>query len=227
MDRKKRFKFPILYLVLGGLVMVAIAVLTLIATPSTVEAQTAPAPAANVLQACVLQPGGTVRLVNTPRACRRVERYITWNQKGPAGPPGPVGPAGPNGIPGFQGPAGPPGPAGPVGATGPAGPQGPVGPPGPPVSDARFGNDTNTAAAGRGRECTLGEIILTAGVVANGVPANGQLLPINQNQALFSLLGTIYGGDGRVNFALPDLRSAAPNRLTYSICTSGIFPARN
>lgn len=36
---------------------------------------------------------------------------------------------------------------------------------------------------------------------------NGQLLPINQNQALFSLLGTTYGGDGRVNFALPDLRS--------------------
>lgn len=34
----------------------------------------------------------------------------------------------------------------------------------------------------------------------------GQLLPINQNQALFSLLGTTYGGDGRVNFALPDLR---------------------
>jgi microcystin-dependent protein len=35
---------------------------------------------------------------------------------------------------------------------------------------------------------------------------NGQLLPINQNQALFSLLGTMYGGDGRVNFALPDFR---------------------
>lgn len=35
---------------------------------------------------------------------------------------------------------------------------------------------------------------------------NGQLLPIAQNQALFSLLGTTYGGDGRVNFALPDLR---------------------
>jgi len=39
---------------------------------------------------------------------------------------------------------------------------------------------------------------------------NGQLLPINQNQALFSLLGTTYGGDGRVNFALPDLQSRAP-----------------
>jgi len=39
---------------------------------------------------------------------------------------------------------------------------------------------------------------------------DGQLLPINQNQALFSLLGTTYGGDGRVNFALPDLRSRTP-----------------
>jgi microcystin-dependent protein len=39
---------------------------------------------------------------------------------------------------------------------------------------------------------------------------DGQLLPINQNQALFSLLGTTYGGDGRVNFGLPDLRARAP-----------------
>ena len=39
---------------------------------------------------------------------------------------------------------------------------------------------------------------------------NGQLLPINQNQALFSLLGTTFGGDGRVNFALPDLRGRLP-----------------
>src|SRR5438552_142278 len=39
---------------------------------------------------------------------------------------------------------------------------------------------------------------------------NGQLLPINQNQALFSLLGTTYGGDGRVNFGLPNLQGRAP-----------------
>ncbi len=39
---------------------------------------------------------------------------------------------------------------------------------------------------------------------------NGQLLPINQNQALFSLLGTTFGGDGRVNFGLPDLRGRTP-----------------
>ncbi len=40
---------------------------------------------------------------------------------------------------------------------------------------------------------------------------NGQLLPINQNQALFSLLGTTYGGDGRVNFALPDSGAGYPS----------------
>ena len=39
---------------------------------------------------------------------------------------------------------------------------------------------------------------------------NGQFLPINQNQALFSLLGTTFGGDGRVNFALPDNRGRTP-----------------
>jgi len=40
--------------------------------------------------------------------------------------------------------------------------------------------------------------------------ANGQLLPINQNQALFALLGTTYGGNGQTTFALPDLRGRVP-----------------
>jgi len=39
---------------------------------------------------------------------------------------------------------------------------------------------------------------------------NGQLLPLSQNVALFSLLGTVYGGDGKSNFALPDLMGRAP-----------------
>src|SRR5580765_7142492 len=39
---------------------------------------------------------------------------------------------------------------------------------------------------------------------------NGQLLPLSQNTALFSLLGTTYGGDGKSNFALPDLEGRAP-----------------
>jgi len=44
---------------------------------------------------------------------------------------------------------------------------------------------------------------------------NGQLLPINQNQALFSLLGTTYGGDGRVTFALPNLQGRVPIHMGF------------
>jgi len=94
--------------------------------------------------------------------------------------------------------------------------------------DARFGQNTSLAAAGSGATCTLGAVWLTAGVVAGGTPAAGQILPISGNQALFSLLGTTYGGDGITTFALPDLRGAAPNGLTYVICaTAGVFPARS
>jgi microcystin-dependent protein len=42
---------------------------------------------------------------------------------------------------------------------------------------------------------------------------NGQFLPINQNQALFSLLGTMYGGNGQTTFALPDLRGRVPTHV--------------
>src|SRR3979490_132205 len=58
----------------------------------------------------------------------------------------------------------------------------------------------------------LSEIrIMSFGFAPKGwAMCNGQLLPINQNQALFSLLGTTFGGDGRVNFALPDLRARVP-----------------
>ena len=93
--------------------------------------------------------------------------------------------------------------------------------------DSRFGSNTSLGASGTGAQCTLGEVILTAGAVSNGMPAQGQMLAINQNTALFSLLGTTYGGDGVTSFALPDLRGAAPNGLTYSICMAGVFPARN
>jgi microcystin-dependent protein len=44
----------------------------------------------------------------------------------------------------------------------------------------------------------------------NWAMCNGQLLPINQNQALFSLLGTTFGGNGQTTFALPDLRGNVP-----------------
>ena len=56
---------------------------------------------------------------------------------------------------------------------------------------------------------------------------NGQLLPINQYTALFSLLGTTYGGDGLTNFALPNLNaSALQPGLNYMVCVNGIFPSR-
>jgi hypothetical protein len=93
--------------------------------------------------------------------------------------------------------------------------------------DPRFGSNTSLAVSGRENECVLGEVWLVAGSVAGAVPAAGQILPINTNQALFSLLFNTYGGDARTTFALPDLRAAAPNGLTYVICTNGIFPSRN
>ena len=55
----------------------------------------------------------------------------------------------------------------------------------------------------------------------------GQLLQISQNTALFSLLGTTYGGDGRTTFAVPNLQGKAPAEgLQYCIATMGIFPSR-
>lgn len=58
-------------------------------------------------------------------------------------------------------------------------------------------------------EPTLAEVIIFAGNFAprGWAFCEGQILPINQNQALFSLLGTTYGGDGRTSFGLPDCRS--------------------
>jgi microcystin-dependent protein len=57
---------------------------------------------------------------------------------------------------------------------------------------------------------------------------DGQTLPINQNQALFALLGTTFGGDGKTTFALPDLRGKAPfaGQGGYSIAMQGVFPTR-
>lgn len=58
----------------------------------------------------------------------------------------------------------------------------------------------------------LAEIrIFTAGFAPKGwAQCDGQLMPISQNTALFSLLGTTYGGDGKSNFALPNLQGCAP-----------------
>lgn len=69
-------------------------------------------------------------------------------------------------------------------------------------------------------EAFIGEIRMMSFTFAprGWAPCNGQLLPINQNQALFSLLGTTYGGNGTTTFALPDLRGVVP------MGTSGDYP---
>ncbi|KQU78746.1 microcystin-dependent protein [Mesorhizobium sp. Root102] len=61
-------------------------------------------------------------------------------------------------------------------------------------------------------EFFLGQIMLTGfGFAPKGFAlSNGQILPIVQNQALFSLLGTTYGGDGQVTFALPNVQGSTP-----------------
>lgn len=66
----------------------------------------------------------------------------------------------------------------------------------------------SVSAPAQAREPYLGEIMQFGGNFCprGWAKTNGQLLAISQNSALFSLLGTIYGGDGRTTFALPDLR---------------------
>ncbi|ATS23199.1 MULTISPECIES: phage tail protein [Xanthomonas] len=68
-------------------------------------------------------------------------------------------------------------------------------------------------------EFFVGQIMLTGFAFAPKFFAqcNGQLLPINQNQALFSLLNTRYGGDGRTTFGLPDLRGRTPIGYSPSV----------
>lgn len=59
------------------------------------------------------------------------------------------------------------------------------------------------------------------------LPCNGTLLPVNQYQALFSLIGNKFGGDGVTNFALPNMQGAEPiPGMAYAICNQGIYPQR-
>ena len=171
---------------------------------------------------------------------------------GPRGVAGIAGPAGPKGATGLTGPAGPTGPKGTIGLTGLQGPKGatgltgPLGPQGPkgdqglpgtvnpiPANITALSNGLGTDGySGEnfqfGDTCVLGDIILSVNAYGSGaLPADGRLMPINQNTAVFSLLGTRFGGDGITTFALPDLRTFAPQGLQYSICVQGIFPSRN
>ena len=74
-------------------------------------------------------------------------------------------------------------------------------------------------------ESFLGEIRIFAGTFAplGWALCNGQLLPISENDALYTLLGTTYGGDGQVTFGVPDLRSRIPihTNSTYPLGAMG------
>ena len=100
-------------------------------------------------------------------------------------------------------------------------------------------------------EVFMGQIIMMAiNYTPEGfLPCNGQLLQIQQNSALFALLGTTYGGDGRTTFALPNLMNQVPlmvnkningittdhdasislpvTNIQYFIAVQGIFPSRS
>ena len=139
-----------------------------------------------------------------------------------------------DGAVGPAGAAGPMGPEGPEGPAGPMGPEGPQGPPGttnvdPAVSGflGHFGSSTNQAVVGSGnpQDCVVSQVALFAGIrVPDGwLPANGQALSIANNLILYILIGTRYGGNGSSTFALPDLRSVAPNGMTWAICADGLF----
>jgi len=82
-----------------------------------------------------------------------------------------------------------------------------------------------------GSDPFLGEItIFSSNFAPRGYAfCEGQLLNISQNAALYSLLGTKYGGDGRVTFALPNLKAGEKllNGSRYIISLQGIYPPRN
>jgi hypothetical protein len=176
------------------------------------------ASAATVIHACYNKTTGGVRIVPAVTDCHTNEQAVSWNEEGPAGPVGPAGPAGPKGATGATGPAGAPGattvPANVTALSGALSTNGGVA----LTGNTRFQYPATSY-------CTLGDIVLSVNGYGQGaLPADGRLLPINQNTAVFSILGTNFGGNGTTNFALPDLRKLAPQGLQYSICVQGIFP---
>jgi hypothetical protein len=95
------------------------------------------------------------------------------------------------------------------------------------VPSSRFGTDVNPGGTiGSGSPCILADMKLTAAnkLDPSWIPASGQIMPINGNTALFSLLGVNYGGDGHTTFGLPDMRSITPNHMTSAICAYGTYP---
>ncbi|MFB5674115.1 phage tail protein [Paenibacillus terreus] len=91
------------------------------------------------------------------------------------------------------------------------------------------GSTVNPGQAEASSEPFIGEIQLYPYSFAPSgwMKAEGQLLSISGNSELFSLIGTKFGGDGRTNFALPDLRGASPMPgVSYFISVNGAYPSR-
>jgi hypothetical protein len=185
------------------------------------------APISTQVSACVNSTTGAVRIVSTTTLCVAGETGMTWALVGPAGP---VGATGLGGAPGPAGPSGPTGPAGPAGATGPA-----ASVPANLTTLSQHLSSNGVSYTGNetfiwpGAGCVIGDVLLSVNGYSGGslLPADGRILPIAPYSAVFSLVGTNFGGNGTSNFALPDLRPFAPQGLQYSICIEGNFPSRN
>ena len=91
----------------------------------------------------------------------------------------------------------------------------------------------STGAQGQATNPFIGQVMIFAGNFCprGWAPMDGQLLPISQYIALFSILGTTYGGNGKTNFALPKANPfttyGGTQTLTQCIAILGVFPARN
>jgi microcystin-dependent protein len=169
-------------------------------------------------------------------ACKKAAHVVTWNSEGPAGL---------QGLPGTNGVDGTDGTDGADGEQGIQGVQGPAGGEVPLSTDASGGSGVQTNMqpnlvlnciialrgdypARDGAETSspfVGEIKWFGG---NYAPAgfafcDGQLLTVSSNTALFSILGTTYGGDGRTTFALPDARGRA---ILHAGSGPGLTPRR-
>lgn len=98
---------------------------------------------------------------------------------------------------------------------------------------ARFGSSDTTSPPATS-ECFegggyVGQVFLFAGsfAPAGTLFADGRILPVASFSALFSVIGTRYGGDGRSTFGIPDLQDLAPDGVNYVICLGGTLPPRN
>lgn len=117
--------------------------------------------------------------------------------------------------------------AGSSGSKGSPGPKGPAGATNVPAFVQRLGNghipDGVYVAPRCPTERYTGEVYLFAGSYAPPCThvADGALLSIEQYTQLFEVTGTMYGGDGRETFALPDLRASAPGHVSYAIVLYG------